>query len=177
MPYLGFGDIKDAVIDAVKDNLIGPFKKTAKTSFKSAFSKFGFFTSRADIKLTIIGVLLGLVTQGDYGEKFLAVYSGVFLFIRFFTQNWTAAEWATIGVAVSLDLIPLVDVNLWPLVIQFLLFRQMFFALVGYFIGAFSSKMSNFGEAASWIQWIARISMILMLGYTIIDPIIYPGSV
>lgn len=176
MAYWGFSDAVDATVNAIKGNLIDPFKQTAQTKFMSAFSNIGIFTSRADIKLAIIGVLLGLVTQGDYGEKFLAVYSGMFLFLRFFTLNWTAAEWGAINIALSLDLIPMVDINLWPLIIQFLLFRQMFFALTGYFVGAFTASMSNYGESASWIQWVTRISTMIMLGYTIIDPIIHPGA-
>jgi len=80
-PFLLIEDIINAVMQAIQD-FLASVAPDPNTIFQQVFGNIVyFFITKWDLEMVFFGLLIGLVTSGDFGETFLNVLSQFIFFI------------------------------------------------------------------------------------------------
>lgn len=155
--YFLIEDIIKAVIDAI-NQFASSMAPDPNVVFQQVLNAlFYAFVNQWDLEIAVVGFLIGIITGGDFGETFLSFLSTVLWYIRLAKFQLSMAEWLIIISAVNVELIPLVDISMLPIVIPLLTAKQTFFAQLGFLFGAMLSKMFAFNRATGIWSWLARI--------------------
>jgi len=150
------------VVNAIMDSLrqyLAELSPDPNTIFQKVFGNVAyFFITKWDIELVMFGILIGLTTSGDFGETFLNVLSQFIFFIRLAKFQLSYFDYSILLAAIGIELIPLgLDVTILPIAITFLIAKQSFFLMLGFFTGGLIAKMIGFSESKSIEGVIARI--------------------
>jgi len=162
------GDIINAIIDAIL-NTVNQLAPNPQTILQQALGYLGWlFINEWDLKMAIIGFLIGLFSGGDFGESFITYYSTLMWYLRLIKLQLAYGEWYLLLSALGVELIPLgVDISLLPVVISILIAKQTFFAQMGYLLGGFVAKM-GLEKATGLVAILARlIAMFAVIGFTL----------
>ena len=172
-PFLLIEDIINAVMQAIQD-FLASVAPDPNTIFQQVFGNIVyFFITKWDLEMVFFGLLIGLVTSGDFGETFLNVLSQFIFFIRLAKFQLSYFDYGLLLAAIGVELIPLgMDITFLPLAVTFLIAKQSFFMMLGYFFGGIIAKTTGFSETRTIEGIIARI-IALMAAITVLAHILF----
>lgn len=126
---------------------------------------YALFFTPYDIYFFALGILLGLLTTNSQLLNSL----GVLLTLRRIAGGWlSGAEWAAIGVAIGLELIPLgEDITMLPIVWMILCARTTLFLALGNYFGSF--LRGTFGTGRGIFSIIIKIAGWIGLFLALLD--------